>query len=141
LLKYEFFDVMADVGFRAWGENLEEAFENAALALFEVITDTSQIKPETEMIIKVESEDVKALLYDWLAELIFLHDVEFIIFSKFKVNIFQKSDNKYLLEAQVWGEKFQIDFHERRDEVKAVTYHLMEVQKEEGFRLQVILDV
>ena len=43
-LKFEFFDVTADVGYRAYGETLENAFENAALAMFEVITDTSTVK-------------------------------------------------------------------------------------------------
>ena len=42
-LKFEFFDVTADVGYRAYGETLENAFENSALAMFEVITDTSTV--------------------------------------------------------------------------------------------------
>lgn len=43
--KFEFFDVTADVGIRAYGKTLEDAFENAALAMFEVMTDTSRINP------------------------------------------------------------------------------------------------
>ncbi|MEN6329783.1 MAG: archease, partial [Methanobacteriaceae archaeon] len=71
--KFEFFDVTADVGFHAYGNDLADAFQNAALATFEVMTDTSQIKTVVKRIIMVESEDEKALLYDWLSELLFLH--------------------------------------------------------------------
>ena len=61
---FEFFDVTADIGYRAYGETLNEAFQNAGLALFEVITDTSVLKPLIKKNISLKSEDKKALLYD-----------------------------------------------------------------------------
>ena len=57
-MKYEYFDVMADVGYKAYGETLDESFENAALALFEVMTDTSKVKCIVERRISIESEDI-----------------------------------------------------------------------------------
>lgn len=139
--KFEFFDVTADVGFHAYGENLADAFQNAGLATFEVMTDTSQIKPAVKREIIVESEDEKALLYDWLSELLFLHDYEDLVFSQFKVNIKKKDPETFSLHAEVYGEKFNQKNHEVRDEVKAVTFHLMEINKEKnGCNLQVILD-
>lgn len=44
--KFEYFDVTADIGFRAYGESLDEAFENAGLAIFNIISDTSNISPK-----------------------------------------------------------------------------------------------
>ncbi len=137
--KFEFFDVTADVGFRAYGKTLEEAFENAALAMFEVMTDTSTVNPSTQRRIKIESEDRFALLYDWLSELIFLHDSEYLIFSRFEIHISQKDDT-FLLEGSAEGETFNRDKHESREDVKAVTYHLMDIKEEEGYMVQVILD-
>jgi len=138
---FEFFDVTADIGYHAWGKTLEEAFQNAAIALFEAITDTSVLKRSIKKEISLEAEDEKALLYDWLAELIFLHDAEFLVFSNFKVHITDNGDQGFKLKAEAWGEEFQQSLHESRDEVKAVTYHLMDIQKKNGYRLQVILDV
>jgi SHS2 domain-containing protein len=139
--KFEFFDVTADVGFRAYGKNMDDAFQNAALATFEVMTDTSKIKPVVKREILIESEDEKALLYDWLSELLFLHDYEGLVFSRFTVNIRQKDAETFIIQGDVWGEKFNRAHHEVRDEVKAVTFHLMEINKEEGkCTLQVILD-
>lgn len=139
--KFEFFDVTADVGFRAYGQDLNNAFANAAQAMFEVMTNTSQVKPTVKREIIVESEDEQALLYDWLSELLFLHDYEDLVFSKFTVDIKQKDPETFNLHAEVWGEKFNPATHEIRDEVKAVTFHLMEIIKEENrCSLQVIVD-
>jgi len=138
-MKYEFFDVTADVGYKAYGETLEESFENAALALFEVITDTAKVKCIMKREISIESEDLFALLFDWLSELIFLHDSEFLVFSKFKVKIVKNKEN-YGLNAVVCGEAFDLMIHESREDVKAATYHLMDIKEENGYMVQVILD-
>ena len=142
--KFEFFDVTADVGYVAYGDTLQESFENAALAMFEVITDTSRVKPSITKNIRVKSEDEKALLYDWLSELLFVHDTEFLVFSSFDVKIkdkTEKGEKIYLLEAQVAGEEFDPAVHESRDEVKAVTFHMMNIKKEDKCVLRVILDI
>jgi len=138
--KFEFFDVTADVGFHSYGKTMEEAFQNAALALFEVITDTTKIEPSTVKEIVIESEDPLALLYDWLDELIFLHDSEYLVFSTFNIEIQKIKEDKYRLEGTARGEPFNQDKHEIREDVKAVTYHLMDIKEENGFILRVILD-
>lgn len=138
--KFEFFEVTADVGYKAYGKTLEESFENAALAMFEVITDTSKIEPEIERKIEVESEDECALLYDWLSEFLVILDVDYLVFSKFEVKI-EKHDDGFSLDGTAWGEEFNPEIHESRAEVKAVTYHLMDVKKDNGYMVQVILDI
>jgi len=139
-LKFEFFDVTADAGYWAYGSTLEESFENAGLAMFEVMTSTSQIQKVEKREIEVKSEDKVSLLYDYLEELIFLHDVEFLVFSDFKVNI-EKQGEDYVLHGFLIGEEFNPKIHERRDEVKAVTFHMMEVIEENGYKVRVILDL
>ena len=138
--KFEFFEVTADVGYKAYGKTLEESFENAALAMFEVITDTSKIDPKIERKIEVESEDECALLYDWLSEFLVLLDVDFLVFSKFEVKINKQGDG-FSLKGTAWGEEFNREIHESRAEVKAVTYHLMDVKRDNGVMVQVILDI
>ena len=143
-LKFEFFDVTADVGYRAYGKSLGNAFENAAIAMFEVVTDTSVVRPIDEKQIKLEAEDEYAILYDWLSELLFLHDSEYMVFSKFEVKINCKiveGQGKYYLEAKAYGEEFDPSRHERRSEVKAVTYHMMNIKLENRYMIQVILDI
>jgi len=143
-LKFEFFDVTADVGYKAYGKSLGNAFENAAIAMFEVITDTANVKPKIEKMIYLEAEDKYAILYDWLSELLFLHDSEYMVFSKFNVEINienKEGEKKYLLKASAYGEEFDPKRHERRSEVKAVTFHMMDIKVDDLFILQVILDI
>ncbi len=143
-MKFEFFDVTADVGFKAYGENMDIAFANAAIAMFEVITDTSAVEHKIIKKVQLEAEDECSTLYEWLSELLFLHDTENLVFSKFNVKIYQKlrkGERKLYLEALAFGEKFDTEVHEQRSEVKAVTYHMMEVKLEDTCILQVILDI
>ena len=144
-LKFEFFDVTADVGYRAYGNSLANAFENAAIAMFEVITDTSTVKPLIKKQIRLEAEDECAILYDWLSELLFVHDTEYLVFSKFDIKIDSKLDGdieRYILDASAFGEEFDPSKHERRSEVKAVTFHMMDIKIENlNIILQVILDI
>ena len=77
---FEYFEVTADIGFKAYGKTLNEAFENAGLAIFNIISDTDDIEPKIEKSFEITSEDEVSLLYDYLEELLFLHEVEFMLF-------------------------------------------------------------
>lgn len=135
--QYEYFDVTADIGFKAYGETLNEAFENAGLAIFNIISDTSNISPLTEFEFEITSEDEVSLLYDYLEELLFYHEVEFMLFSQFDVVI----DDNLHLKAKIKGESINWDKHERKTEIKAITFHEMSVRKANHVELQAIVDL
>ena len=138
--QFEFFDVTADIGFYAYGNNLNEAFENSALALFNIISKTDTINPVNSKSFDLDSEDKVSLLYDFLEELLFLHEIEFMLFSQFRVNI-KKSDLGYHLKATIYGEEIDWNKHYRGDEVKAITFHKMDVFEEDGVKLSAIVDL
>ena len=79
--KYEYFDVTADIGFKAYGNDLNEAFENAGLAIFNIISDTSNVDSSIAKSFEITSEDEVSLLYDYLEELLFYHEVDFMLFA------------------------------------------------------------
>ena len=135
--KYEYFDVTADIGFKSYGKTLNEAFENAGLAIFNIISDTSNIEPEREITFKIRSEDEISLLYDYLEELLFYHEVEFMLFSEFHVEI----DDELKLKATIKGEDIDWTKHERKTEIKAITFHKMDVKKQTNWQLQAIVDL
>ncbi len=140
--KYKFLPHTADAYFAAYGKTLEEAFENAALAMYEVMTDTSKITPSVEIRVEVKGFDVYSLLYNWLEELLFYTDSEQLVFSKFHVEKIEKINEEYVLRAIVKGEKFDSSKHESRSQVKAVTYSLMEINKvNSNYEVKVVLDL
>jgi SHS2 domain-containing protein len=140
--KFEFLEHTADVLIAAHGQTLEEAFENAALAMFEVMTDTTKIDPIQEDSVEVEAEDEYALLYSWLEALLVKFEVKGMLFSKFKIDKMQDTSDGYKLQASVWGEKFNAEKHPQKVAVKAITYHRMEIIKEhDKTTLEFILDI
>ena len=138
--KFEYFDVTADIGFKAYGNSLNEAFENAGLAIFNIISDTADVVLETEKSFEITSEDEVSLLYDYLEELLFFHEVDFMLFAEFDVDISESGD-EFNLKATIRGESIDWDRHERKSEIKAITFHRMDVKKTDHFELQAIVDL
>lgn len=140
---FSFLDHKADVYIMAFGKSLNESFEYAAKAMFEVITDTSMVEPNIKKDISVYGFDLYSLLYSWLEELLYIFDVENIVFSHFHVCSINKTDEEnYVLKAFALGEKFNPLKHVRRTIVKAVTYSQMEIKHEnDNFIVKFILDI
>ncbi len=140
--RFEFLEHTADAYIAAYGKTLEEAFENAAYATFEVMTTAEKIKPRIEEKVEVEGHDLQALLYNWLETLLIRFDTTGKLYSRFKISVIAKTTEGYKLEAKIWGENFNPQRHLQKVGVKAVTYHRMEiVEKPEQFTLKFILDI
>jgi SHS2 domain-containing protein len=131
----------SDIGFRAYGSDLARAFENAALALFEIMVDTNKVEPKEEIEIEISAEDEGGLLYDWLDRLISLHDSQNLVFSRFQVEISKTAEGPRL-KGRVKGEHFDPSKHDARTAVKAMTYHMMEIKQEPGkCSVQAVVDI
>jgi len=137
--KFEFIDITtADVAFLAFGKDLNELFANAAIAMFEVMINTKQIKPKIKKVIKTSGEDLESLMFNWLNALLVYVDSENIAFSKFNVKI----NENFNLIATCKGEYINKEKHETRTVVKACTYHKLEIKKENNYwKARVIVDI
>jgi SHS2 domain-containing protein len=130
----------SDAAIEARGDTLEELFRASATATFEVMVDTKDVQPEIKKELHLENQEIDKLLFDWLAEIIYLKDSEFMVFSKFDIEINKNSN--YLLNATIFGEEINQSRHELRCDVKAITYHLFDVSKKEGrWTARFILDI
>ena len=138
--KFEFVDITtADVAFVAYGKDLKELFENAALAFFEVMINTNQVKPKIKREVKVDGDDLESLMFNWLNNLLIYVDGENLAFSKFDVKI---DEEKFNLDAVCKGEKIDVKRQETRTAVKACTYHKLDVKKVDNYwKARVIVDI
>ncbi len=139
--KYRFLEdvAIADSAFEAEAENLEDLFRTCAIATFEVMADISTIEPKSKEDVELVGDNLEELLFDWLAELIYLKDSKAMLFGKFEVKI--EEEDGYRLTASIWGEPTDQKKHKVRVDVKAVTYHLLEVRQVEGkWTAKVVLD-
>jgi SHS2 domain-containing protein len=140
--KFEFLEHTADVFIRAHGKTMEEAYENAALAMFETMTDSEKIAQTQEQTLDVEAEDQYALLYNWLEALVVKFETENMLFSKFQITNWQETPELFKFKARVWGEKFDAQKHPQKVAIKAVTYHRMVIIREKDrVILEFILDI
>ena len=136
--RYKVLDHTADIGLIIYGQDLKGLFENAGKAFFHLITDLRKVRRRVEKRVRIGKESLDRLMVDWLSELLYLHDVENLLFKGFKV----ESVGEDGLKATVKGEPFREGIHVIKTEVKAVTYHQIEVRQETGgWRAQVILDL
>jgi len=140
--KFEFLEHTADVYIAAHGATMEEAFGNAALAMFEVVTDTQKVNPAHREAVDVEAEDEYALLYNWLEALLVRFEVNGMLYSKFDVHGIKETKEGFKLRATAYGEKFDPQKHPQKTGVKAITYHQMEfVKTADRVTLMLLLDI
>ncbi|MCK5635886.1 MAG: archease [Thermoplasmatales archaeon] len=135
---YELIDHTADVGLKAYGKTLSEAFENAAKGMFDIITDSSEVESIGQYDIELEASNLEQLLVDWLSDLLYLNTARNLVFGFFKVDLDEKSNK---LNAIIFGERFDLSKHKIGSEIKAVTYHILEVKNKKPYHVQVLFDI
>jgi len=140
--RYEFLEHVSDAYIAAYGKTLEEAFQNAAEAMFQTMIETRTVSLTLEEMVTAEGRDREALLYNWLETLLLKFDMEGKVYSKFEVEKIEKRNSEFALKATVRGELYDADKHRPKVEVKAVTYHQMKIEEQNGsYRLKFILDL
>ena len=138
MIPFESFEHTADIGLRAHGQSLEEAFENAARGMFSIMVDLSNIASAQQVEVKAEAGDVGGLLVAWLNELLFLFDSKNLLFGDFSIDEWDKETH---LKASARGEPVDLEKHRFETEIKACTYHELKVSKNKIWTCQVIFDV
>jgi len=136
--KYDFIDHTADIGIKVRGKNLPELFSNAGYALFDIILDISQVKPEKSFRIEIPGGEIEDIFFEWLRELLSKFNTEKLAFREFDIHKIDKNG----LKATCKGEKVNPERHSLKTEIKAVTYHELKLTRKNNFwEVQVIFDI
>ena len=104
--------------------------------MFDLIADLENVREEVCRRIEVQAEDRESLVISWLNELLYSFDVESTVFKRFE--ILQLGETS--LKADCYGEPINQRRHGLKAGVKAATYHMLKIEKGDGYRIQVILD-
>jgi protein archease len=135
---FEIIEHTADIGIVAYGADIKQVFANAALGLFNLMADLDNLKEGVKREIELSAEDVEVLLVQWLNELIYISEVEHVIFKRFE--IIELSNTR--LKATCFGEKIKAGQHRLKREIKAATYHMLKLNKENGtYKVRIIFDI
>jgi len=134
---FEVIEHTAEVGIVARGASLPEVFANAAAGMMAFLIPPEAVRAGEARRVVVEAEDRDALLVAWLNELLLLLNGEGFVPREFRIAALEETR----LEAEVLGEPVDPQRHRFRLDVKAATYHQLEIRQEDGWRARVIFDV
>jgi SHS2 domain-containing protein len=135
---FEVIDHTADVGIIARGETLAEAFANVATGMFSLMVELGEVAEREERRVSVQAADLEGLLVAWLSELLYILEVEDLVFGRFEVE--EMSSTR--LTARAFGEPLDRERHPRGMVIKAVTRHLLRVgDADDGYEARVIFDI
>ena len=139
---YETFEHTADIGLRARAADLNTLFADAARAMFSVIAGNLEVvRPQEEIEIRLEPDDVEALLRSWLSELLYIFHVRKLLLADFTVCIDDTRDDCGL-QSTARGEPLDPARHALDVEIKAVTWHGLKVERTaDGWLAEVIVDI
>jgi len=136
--RYEQFPHTADIGVRAYGDDLKELFQNAAFAMFDIIADLEGLKRDVEEKIELEADNPEELLVAWLDELLYMFYTKKIILSEFEIE--EITDRS--LKAKAFGRTIGSNRNRLKTEIKAATYADLAIKKsEDGYSVEIIFDV
>lgn len=138
-MSYKSLEHATDAIFEVNAANLEEAFVVAAKSVIETIIDTKTVDEKEEKTLAVSGIDLRYLLYNWLEEIIILTITDGFAVKTLDVKIEKNSD--YKISAKLRGEKIDIKKHHFKVEIKAPTFHDMEIKQNGAVYMRYLLDL
>jgi len=141
-LRYRLLPHMTDAFVEVQAPTLAGVFEEAAFAMFDIMTDPTAIERSFVDQFEVTSHDEISLFHDWLEQLLLKFDLDGKVYSVFHVEKINAQNENLYLAAKAQGGLFERGRHPAKVEIKAVTYHRMEVRATpEGYVARYILDL
>jgi len=136
--RYTLLDHTADLRIRVSGTDPAELFKNAGLAVFDLITEPNRLNSQEEIEINVIGDDPADLMVNYLRELLYLWTGKENLVKKIEIILISDTT----VSARVSMERYQPERHEILHEIKAVTYHQIEVGRAaDGWQAVVVFDV
>lgn len=134
---FEVIEHTADVGIIAYGQSLEELFANAARGMMSFLIDFSSVRLIEQRPVTADADDREGLLVAWLNELLVLLNADGFVPGRFTIQ--DLTDTQ--LRADVAGEPVDPTRHRFHLDVKAATYHSLEIKQDGVWHARVIFDV
>jgi len=129
---YAFIDHLSDIGIEVKADNPEELFENAALGMFSIMYDLKGVGAKEKVGVSVKGKkgtDIEELLVSWLEKLLYVFETKKMLFCKFDIINIEIAKSIKSVNAFIYGEKVNLTRHKFFTAVKAPTYHMLKVEK------------
>ncbi len=120
---HETLEHTADMGLRGWGGSPAEAFEETALAMFELMVDRHGMAAEIDHRLSIGGRDLTGLLIEFLNELLSLADIEDTAFVSVIIERLEGGGEDWELDAVIGGIPRAKCRKRLLSEVKAATWY------------------
>ncbi|MBI5392662.1 archease [Candidatus Woesearchaeota archaeon] len=139
--KFKYLDHTSEAKFQAYGKTLEEAFANAVLAMYNMLTDIKKVKQVVRKEIEIKAPKLDTLLFDFLDQFVILLDTEGLIVSYVDSLTITKKFEMYTLKAIVKGDSYKA--YDAHGSLKAITYNDMIIKEQKNglWIVQVVVDI
>lgn len=139
---FRYLDHTSDALIETWAPTLERALIQAASAFYDTMIEEKSVAPKIEETVTVEGHDEHELLYDWLEALLLRFDIDGMVYSDFQIDHVSVGESPLRFVATIRGEKYDRQKHGAKVEIKGVTYHMMEIDRQSNrVRLKFLLDL
>ena len=138
-MSYKLLDHATDAIIEVKAKNLDEAFTVAGQAVADITLDTKSVSEKQEWNIAVAGDDLRYLLYNWLEAVIYQLITDGFAITRVEAKV--TKDSGYTIEATTFGEPIDLKKHGFKVEIKAPTFHEMEIDETDGVRLKFLLDL
>jgi SHS2 domain-containing protein len=141
-MSYQYLDHTADLGIRAVGDTLEQAFGEGAQAMLDAIADTHSVRPQLACQVTCSAPDIAALFCEWLNELLYQAAIHGALWQNARIARLEQTGTEWVLEGIARGEPLDLDRHILHTEVKAATYAGLSYHQNDGHHiLECVLDL
>lgn len=133
----------ADIGIEVEAVDWEQLFKEAARGWKALVFEDSSIQGKENKPVNLEAQTVEELLVDWLNELNYFLTVHFWVFDKvLNLRISQTGEMGWKLQAEVSGEPYNQDRHYIYFDIKAVTFHQLQIRYDNGkLKTRIFFDI
>lgn len=139
ILSYKFLDHSTDAFVEVTASNLNEAFVQAGQSVVDITLDRTTVEEKEQKILRVSGKELRHLLFNWLEEVIYQTITEGFAIARFTVDI--SKNIEYKLDSIAYGEAINLKKHHFKVEIKAPTFHLMEIIQNDKIVMRFLLDL
>jgi len=138
-LSYKLLDHATDAIIEVTASDLPEAFLIAANSVVETTLDRNTVEEKEEMVIKVQGKDLRYLLYNWLEAVIYQLITDGFAIKRIQLDLHKNEE--YEITAKSYGEPIDLKKHNFKVEIKAPTFHEMEILEGKEVKMKFLLDL
>ena len=138
-MSYKLLEHATDAVIEITAYSLKEAFVVAGQSVVDITLDSEKVEEREQRVLKVVGKDLRYLLFNWLEEVNYQLITEGFAIHRFSVDISKNSE--YKLNATAYGEPLDLQKHRFRVEIKAPTFHEMEISEGKEVVMRFLLDL